>query len=1006
MRKKEELKMLVDKFRSNEIYYKEAKNKYNETDTRNEHLDPFFELLGWDIHNKKNIRPSLREVMRENYLTSTSRPDYVFTLSGVKKFFIEAKKPSVPILTDMESILQARRYGYSANHLIVILTNFDYLLIYDATVEPKETDTPYTALIMSPIHYSEYEEKFEKIEKLLSKETVYSGVFEENLEYLVKRGVHMPIDEHFLRQIREWRALLANHLHNTHFEYSLSVISDLTQKFINQMIFLRICEDRNLPIYQNLQNTIDNPNEIQKKLHKMFGEADHKYNSGLFDSDHIIFDLNNQIIMDIVKKLYRPQSPYEFSIIDAHLLGEIYELFLSEKLVLADDGSICLTKKMENTNRDVVSTPLEIVKYMVNKTLSPLVTGITPLELLELKIADIACGSGVFLLEVLNYLIEYCTQWYEGNDAKYLIPGKNGVRHLPFNDKKEILLSCIHGIDIDTNAVEAAKFSLLLRLLDNETEPTLKSYIRILPDLTGNIQGGNSLIDTEALGKTKLSNEIRSEIFPFDWEFANSIKEFNVIIGNPPYVTTDDMINIIPKQEIAIYKSKYKSSYKQFDKYFIFVERALQKLKEGGVLCYIIPPKFSKIPSGVHLRDLLTKDHYVSEFIDFGSTQLFSHKKILTYSSILIAKKEPQEEFVFEEVDDLQEWWANQTNPDYLRRKSFPNYVLNDTPWVLVTDPNQSLLIEKLYANSIKLIDITEVLNGIQTSAEDVFPFGNKEITVQTDTHFEIMRKGKKYSIEKEIVRPYFKPIGKERGRGSFDHEIPSMFLIFPFDTEGNLYNQEIMGTRFPGTWEYLNDYYERLVPKHLSLSKQGRDVPHATLETWYHYGRSQHFTSFNNRNKLIVKVMKNATPLYWMDRNDMLIASGGTAGYVAIALKEESPYDLEYIQAVLSHPSYQILSSIIGSDFDGGFNSTGTAVLYDMPIRKIDFNDTKQLGLYKNIVESARKIYDINDRLSTRQSIKDVTGLQREKAQLIRIIHNHITDLYGIEELMKVLTN
>ncbi|MCY9110898.1 N-6 DNA methylase [Bacillus atrophaeus] len=1004
MNKKEELKKLVEKFKSNEKYYTEAKSKYNETDTRNEFIDPFFEILGWDIHNRKNVRPNLREVMRENYLTSTSRPDYAFTLSGVKKFFTEAKKPAVKIHSDMESILQARRYGYNAKHLITVLTNFEYLLIYDATVEPKESDNPYTALLMPSIHYSKYEENFDEIEKLLSRETVYSGDFEHNLEYLVKQGVHMPIDELFLQQIRQWRLLLANELYKSHKEYSLALISDLIQKFINQMIFLRLCEDRNLPIYHNLQKTIEDPNEVQEKMLKMFEEADKKYNSGLFDGDHIIFDLNNQIIMDIVNKLYRPQSPYEFAVIEANVLGEIYENFLSEKLYIKEDETIGLTKKAENVNRDVVSTPTEIVKYMVNKTLAPIIEGKTPQVILEIKIADIACGSGVFLLEVLDYLIQYCTNWYKDHDPEHLISGEDGVGHIPFEDKKEILTSCIYGIDIDPNAVEAAKFSLLIRLLDNETIPTLERYNEILPKLDENIQAGNSLVQSDYLGKMKLTDEVRNDIFPFDWEFANGVKNFDVIVGNPPYVTTEDMINILPKQEFAIYKSKYESSYKQFDKYFIFIERALEILKEGGVLCYIVPPKFSKIPSGVCLREILTRNNYVSEFIDFGSTQLFAHKKILTYSSILTAKKEQQEEFVFEEVTDLQEWWVNQQDSSKLKCVKYASHVISDAPWILVTNPNEKLLLERLYENSVKLKDITEVLNGIQTSAEDVYPFGVKEIMDETENYFEIAKNGKTYQIEKGIVRPYFKPVGKEKGKGTYDYEVPRMYLIFPYDINGNIIDKETMETEFPATWEYLKDCYDRLLPKQLSPSKKGRDVKHATPDTWYHYGRSQHLTSFNNRDKLIVRVMKNEVPLYRMDKNDMLIASGGTAGYVAIAQKEDSPYALEYIQAVLSHPSYKILSSIIGSDFEGGFNATGTAVLYDMPVRKIDFENQEQVSLYNDIVESARKIYQINDKLATKLSNKEKTVLLRERSALIRRINDNVTKLYGLEELMQVL--
>lgn len=214
------------------------------------------------------------------------------------------------------------------------------------------------------------------------------------------------------------------------------------------------------------------------------------------------------------------------------------------------------------------------------------------------------------------------------------------------------------------------------------------------------------------------------------------------------------------------------------------------------------------------------------------------------------------------------------------------------------------------------------------------------------------------------------------------------------------------MENEFPGTWEYLNDYYERLIPKHLSPTKKGRDMSHGTLETWYHYGRIQHLASYNNTDKLIVKVMKNNVPLIRMDKNDMLIASGGTAGYVGIIKKEDSPYALEYIQAVLSHPSYQILSSIIGSDFEGGYNATGTAVLYDMPIRKIDFNNQEQVSLYNTIVEISKEIYKINEKLSIKLSNRESTALIRERDRLIRIIQKSVTRLYGIEELMQVLEN
>ncbi len=90
----------------------------------------------------------------------------------------------------------------------------------------------------------------------------------------------------------------------------------------------------------------------------------------------------------MIKGLYYPQSPYLFNIIEPNLLGKIYEMFLTEQLVLFPDGTIGLGKKKDCLNRSVVTTPTEIVKYMVEKTLSQACEGKTPAEILDVHIAE------------------------------------------------------------------------------------------------------------------------------------------------------------------------------------------------------------------------------------------------------------------------------------------------------------------------------------------------------------------------------------------------------------------------------------------------------------------------------------------------------------------------------------------------------------------------------------------------------------------------------------------
>ena len=91
---------------------------------------------------------------------------------------------------------------------------------------------------------------------------------------------------------------------------------------------------------------------------------------------------------------------------------------------------------------------------MVKNSLEPICKGKTPKEIAELKIADIACGSGVFLEETYQFLIDYCEKWYNDNNPEYLLEMEDGKKKLPLIDKREILENCIYGVDIDIHAVE------------------------------------------------------------------------------------------------------------------------------------------------------------------------------------------------------------------------------------------------------------------------------------------------------------------------------------------------------------------------------------------------------------------------------------------------------------------------------------------------------------------------------------------------------------------------
>lgn len=334
---KVEMQKLVDKFSANLTHYKSGTSAFNEQACRDEYVNPLFKLLGWDIENTKGIAPHLREVIFEQNLGQAGRSDYSMALSGVPVYFTETKKPNVDISKLPDPAFQTRRYGWSSNLRISVLTNFEYLIIFDTTIPPKQGDDCNVA-VLKKYHFMDYIDKFDEIYELLSRETVYSGNFDNVLnKYFgssLNKGLNIPVDKYFLNEINKWRIKLGNFLFKTK-GYSIEIINDVVQEFINQIVFLRIVEDKNLPLYHTLCDVVKDEATLLNELEKLFKECDKRYNSGLFRGKYLTLDLNNTIIKEIVEHLYYPQSPYLFNLIEPNLLGQIYEAFLAELLAPA-----------------------------------------------------------------------------------------------------------------------------------------------------------------------------------------------------------------------------------------------------------------------------------------------------------------------------------------------------------------------------------------------------------------------------------------------------------------------------------------------------------------------------------------------------------------------------------------------------------------------------------------------------------------------------------------------
>ncbi len=983
---KNRIHTIVEKYKQNRNFYRTP--RFNETQVRNEFLDPLFEILGWDIRNTSSKSTSEREVLLEESLKANAsvhskKPDYTFRLYGERKFFLEAKKPCVDISQDNAPAKQVRRYGYTAGLKISVLSNFEDLYIYDTSCPVEESDS-FTKARIRTYHYTDYEEAAEELLRLLGRESVYCGQFDEEWQDINLNVEHVSIDKLFLEQINAWRLMLGRQIYSAKPDIKIDTLGDVVQSYINKILFLRVCEDRNIETYQSLLNIADH--KSHQELVSKFREADNKYNSGLFEellSESVINDISSSF-WTIIRQLYFPESPYSFAVLSSDILGRIYEIFLAQKLDVAD-GKLVIANKPENIERDIVTTPNFVVREILRLTVSEIVKEKNVSQINALKCADIACGSGAFLLELYQYLYDALVDYYLHNDKSILTQTSVNTFKLPFNIKRNLLLNCIFGVDKDYNAVEACKFGLLLKLLEDEDVNSLSAYHPILPNLNQNIFFGNSLISSR-----NVASDLIEEVNPFDF----GERKFDLIVGNPPYMKTEDIKRFTPEEKKLYEKGKlFISAHKQYDKYFLFIERALGLLKPAGYLGYIVPSKFMKVGAATNLRNLIASRKNVKAIVSFGAHQVFEDKS--TYTCLLILQNKVLDTFNYSEIDDFKSWRVRSNASKLFAERNAS--ILTANTWVICTDKQQPLF-NAITRNTKTLGEIVGedyIFNGIQTSANRIYVFTPKSQDDATFT-FDAFN-GNSYQVEKAITKPYFKTVQGADALNTYHTFSPNARVLFPYKrSKGKLklIPLKTIEKKYPLFYAYLMDVKAE-------LARPSRDIQPTptTPNEWYRYGRHQSLEACEVDEKIIVGVLAQSDK-YAVDKNGTLVSSGGTAGYCLVSLPTDSPYSIYYIQAILGSIQGEWLASLYGEIFRGGYIARGTKVLKQIPIHTIDFKKQEEKAKHDSIVERQKRLISIGDKIAASE------GNRRKQTPLLRLFdilkqeqQRAINELYDMTE-------
>lgn len=736
---------------------------YSEAAARKDFIDPFLKAMGWDVDHEREHNPYEQEVKVERGVSvdqarAQKRADYAFHLAPNfrdVRFFVEAKKPSVDLDRSTDAHFQTLRYGYSANTPLAVLTDFEQIRVLDCRLRPH----PDTALdqVYKAWYYTDFRDagRFAEFYWLFSREAHADGSYQRRIDELPKpkggakqrglfKGGYQAVDASFLAELEEHRVTLAKAFKKADQSLDSEALTEMVQRTLDRLVFLRFLEDKQIETDIRVSDFGKGHDAwidfiaASRRLDGIYNGLVFKRVSPLDDSG---FAVDHAVFADICEQLSAENSPYNFDAIPIHILGNIYERFLGSVIRATDKRAVVEERPEVRKAGGVYYTPEYIVRYIVQKTVGRLIAGKSPAEIAQLRFADIACGSGSFLLGIFDELLRHHAEWYNqpgrGKQAKKdgCVQTEDGLWRLSLAQRRAILQNNIFGVDIDRQAVEVAQLSLFLKLLEDERATSARQYQldyardaslkKLLPDLSSNIVCGNSLIGWDIANPMALDAEDEHALNPLDFRDAFPVVMrtggFDAIVGNPPYLNIDDTWG---KGDFKL--KAIKAAYPQIhndktDLLFYFLARAAQLSRSG--VGYIVSRAFLEAFKADKLRAYLLGRTALQQIVDFRNTLIFKGVGITTCIVELEVGGTPGAIDVRKYLQatppepPLEQALAD---PAKFAAMQVPQARLDAGPWALAP-PAVAALNDKIDAAGVPLGEVLLIGQGMQTGCNEVF---------------------------------------------------------------------------------------------------------------------------------------------------------------------------------------------------------------------------------------------------------------------------------------------
>jgi type I restriction-modification system DNA methylase subunit len=915
--------------------------------------DLFVKILGYTKPASSSSETKFNLTTEYKNVKDSKKADGAIIINDVVKAVIELKGTNTTDLGKIES----QAFGYKNNQpecIYVITSNFEKIRFYiDNAIEHIEfnlftlTEKEFELLYLCLA--------YDNIEKNIGKKIKEESISQEDV-----------ITKKLYKDYSLFKRELHQNLTELNPDYDPIELFKKSQKLIDRFLFLFFGEDRHLLPPNSVRLILSDWRDLQDRdveipLYDRFKKYFEYLNIGYKGKRYDVFAYNGGLfkpdkILDVIKiddeLLYRHTyklAEYDFaSEVDVNILGHIFENSLNEldEIKAQLEGQEIDKSKTKRKKDGVFYTPKYITKYIVEntvgklceekkqaleifeeeyftdkkrqkKTIQSLVEKLDAYRkwLLQLTICDPACGSGAFLNQALDFLIEE-HQYIDELQAKLF-----GDALVMSDMENSILENNLFGVDLNEESVEIAKLSLWLRT----AQPNRK-----LNDLNGNIKCGNSLIDDVAIAGDKA----------FDWEkaFPKVFEKggFDVIIGNPPYLRVQGIKENHLSQSLFIEK-KYLSAKGRYDLYILFIEKSFNLINKSGKVSFILPHNFINGNLGEAIRSYLIENNSVEEILHFGSHKVFADAS--TYTCILTLS------------NNNNQFRYLSTSPSNLFLTKVFNIInynnLSKDKWELNENDTQNLL-DKLNSLKFKIADFfNDVARGVVTGADSIFILSG----IMEGPNFRGF--SKELNSEIEIESNLLKPILMGNGVSKYCKLENELFLLYPHISINNktvpipisqLKNQ------FPKTFDYLINFQNQLIEK----KKKYKTNP----ELWYSLHNSRDIKLFENT-KIVVPYLSNKSQMSFDLQGDFYTNDKCSS----LRLKKDYENNYLYFLSILNSKLLWFFIKNTSSEFSGGYFAFTNLFLNPFPLPEIPLNEYEfaqksllMLSLNKELQEQSQK--------------------------------------------------